>query len=94
MNDASDIIELADDADDDLFEEIDSELKEVEKSIEEMRLKALLSGKYDNLNAILTLHAGAGGTEACDWTEMLYRMYICYAQKQNDSNEIRISKAK
>ena len=83
MNDASDIIELADEADDDLFEEIDSELKEVEKSIEEMRLKALLSGKYDNLNAILTLHAGAGGTEACDWTEMLYRMYICYAQKQD-----------
>ncbi len=83
VNDASDIIELADESDEDLFAEIDAELKEVEKSIEEMRLKALLSGKYDNLNAILTLHAGAGGTEACDWTEMLYRMYICYAQEQN-----------
>ena len=46
-----------------------------------MRLAALLRGKYDKLNAILTLHAGAGGTEACDWTEMLYRMYICYAEK-------------
>ena len=83
VNDAGEIIELADESDESLFAEIDAELKEVEKSIEEMRLKALLSGKYDNLNAILTLHAGAGGTEACDWTEMLYRMYICYAQKQN-----------
>ena len=83
VNDASDIVELADESDDELFAEIDAELNSVEKSIESLRLKALLSGKYDNLNAILTLHAGAGGTEACDWTEMLYRMYICYAQKQN-----------
>lgn len=83
VNDAEEIIELADESDESLFAEIDAELRDVEKSIEEMRLKALLSGKYDNLNAILTLHAGAGGTEACDWTEMLYRMYICYAQKQN-----------
>lgn len=82
VNDAGEIIELADESDESLFAEIDAELNTVEKSIEEMRLKALLSGKYDNLNAILTLHAGAGGTEACDWTEMLYRMYICYAQKQ------------
>lgn len=82
VNDAAEIIELADENDESLFLEIDTELKEVENNIEEMRLKALLSGRYDNLNAILTLHAGAGGTEACDWTEMLYRMYICYAQKQ------------
>ena len=60
---------------------IDGELSEVENTVEEMRLAALLRGKYDKLNAILTLHAGAGGTEACDWTEMLYRMYICYAEK-------------
>ncbi len=53
----------------------------MEKTVEEMRLAALLRGKYDKLNALLTLHAGAGGTEACDWTEMLYRMYLCYAEK-------------
>ncbi len=46
-----------------------------------MRLSALLKGKYDKLNALLTLHSGAGGTEACDWTEMLYRMYMYYAEK-------------
>ena len=82
INDASDIIEMAEESDEDIFTEVDGELKSVEKSLEDMKLKALLSGKYDMLNAILTLHAGAGGTEACDWTEMLYRMYICYAQKQ------------
>ncbi len=52
-----------------------------EKDIEEMRLQALLRGKYDSLNAILTLHAGAGGTEACDWVSMLYRMYLMYAER-------------
>ena len=61
--------------------EVDKELKSAEKEIAELRLRTLLKGKYDDLNAILTLHAGAGGTEACDWTEMLYRMYICYAEK-------------
>ena len=47
-----------------------------------MYLSTLFKGKYDKLNAILTLHSGAGGTEACDWTEMLYRMYICYVEKR------------
>ena len=47
-----------------------------------MHLKALLGGKYDTCNAILTLHAGAGGTEACDWVSMLYRMYMRYGELQ------------
>ncbi len=82
LEDASDLIELAVLEDDDSFlPEIDRELEQVEKDIEEMRLATLLKGKYDSLDALMTLHAGAGGTEACDWTEMLYRMYICYAQK-------------
>ena len=63
-------------------EELDSEAKEIldtteniEKDIEKLEITTLLSGKYDNNNAILTLHPGAGGTEAQDWVEMLYRMY-------------------
>ena len=63
-------------------EELDSEAKEIldtteklEKEIEKLEITTLLSGKYDNNNAILTLHPGAGGTEAQDWVEMLYRMY-------------------
>ena len=82
ITDASDIVDLAEEENDEsLLAELDEELKTVEKTVENMRLQALLRGKYDKLNAILTLHAGAGGTEACDWTEMLYRMYICYAEK-------------
>lgn len=82
VNDALEIIDLAEEANDEsLLEELSAELEQVEKSIEEMRLASLLKGKYDKLNALLTLHAGAGGTEACDWTEMLYRMYMYYAEK-------------
>ena len=53
----------------------------LEKEIEERRLSALLTGEYDACNAILTFHAGAGGTEAQDWTEMLYRMYTRWAER-------------
>ena len=82
MDDAEVLVELAEaENDESVAEEIETNLKQAEDTIEEIRLKALLSGKYDNLNALLSLHAGAGGTEACDWTEMLYRMYICYCEK-------------
>ena len=82
VNDLFDFVALAEvENDQEIFAELDREITSVEKVIEEMRLSALLKGKYDKLNALLTLHSGAGGTEACDWTEMLYRMYICYAQK-------------
>ncbi len=82
ISDAEELVELAALEDDDSFlPEVDAELKAAEEEIEELRLRTLLRGKYDDMNAIMTLHAGAGGTEACDWTEMLYRMYICYAEK-------------
>lgn len=82
LDDSADLVDLIEEENDEsMLSELDKELKEVEATIENMRLTALLSGKYDKLNAIMTLHAGAGGTEACDWTEMLYRMYICYAEK-------------
>ena len=82
INDALEIIELSNEENDEsLLDEIESEFSSIEKTIEEMRLATLLKGKYDKLNALLTLHAGAGGTEACDWTEMLYRMYMYYAEK-------------
>ena len=55
--------------------------EKLEKEISERRLAALLSGEYDANNAILTFHAGAGGTEAQDWTEMLYRMYTRWAER-------------
>ena len=82
--DAEEMVKLCEEEDDDSFmSEVENELKIAEQDIEEMQLQALLRGKYDSSNALITLHAGAGGTEACDWTEMLYRMYLCYAQKHD-----------
>ena len=52
------------------------------------RIQTLLSGKYDSSNAIVTLHAGAGGTESCDWAGMLYRMYSRWAEKKGFSVEV------
>ncbi len=77
-------IELLDEMDDkSIFEELNQTLSELEKKLDNAKLETLLSGKYDNYNAILTLHAGAGGTEAQDWTDMLFRMYSMYAEKNN-----------
>ena len=63
------------------LEGIESELTTLDGEVESLRIETLLKGKYDSLNAILTLHAGAGGTEAQDWTQMLYRMYTMYAER-------------
>lgn len=62
-------------------EEIERELSVLEQKAEQMHLATLLTGKYDKNNAILSLHAGAGGTEAQDWTQMLYRMYRRWCEK-------------
>lgn len=62
--------------------EIENSLHELEQTCENAKIKTLLNGKYDDYDAIITLHSGAGGTEAQDWTEMLYRMYKMYADKQ------------
>ncbi len=63
-------------------ENLVSEVKELATHVEGLTLATLLSGKYDALNAILTLHAGAGGTEAQDWCSMLYRMYSRFVERQ------------
>jgi len=64
-----------------VVEEIGKGIYKVRKTIEKLKLSTLLSGQYDKNNAILTLHSGAGGTEAQDWVEMLYRMYLRWAEK-------------
>ena len=78
------LIELANEEEDlSLLEEAKQELDNVVKSYEKQRLQTLLTGEYDSKNAILTFHAGAGGTEAQDWAEMLYRMYNKWAEQHS-----------
>ena len=72
---------LENETDDVMFEELCQNLVNIENDLEKLRLETLLNGKYDGYNAILTLHAGAGGTEAQDWTQMLLRMYQMFADK-------------
>ena len=62
--------------------DIENEIQEFEEKFESLRMETLLSGEYDSCNAIVTLHAGAGGTESCDWARMLYRMYNRWAEKK------------
>lgn len=84
--DALVLIDLADEENDEsMLGEVKDTVGKIESDCEKMTLETLLSGHYDKNNAIMTLHAGAGGTEAQDWCEMLLRMYQMYAQKSGYS---------
>ena len=77
------LVELAIEEDDDsLLDEITAEFDSLSEELEKMKLETLLSGKYDKNNAIISLHPGAGGTEAQDWALMLYRMYQRWAERR------------
>ena len=78
------LVELANEEEDlSLLPEAQQELDKVKSELESLRLSTLLTGEYDSNNAILTFHAGAGGTEAQDWVEMLYRMYCHWGERHN-----------
>lgn len=83
------LIEMAyEEEDEELAVEIKEELEEFVKDFEDLRITTMLKGEYDESNAILTLHAGAGGTESCDWASMLCRMYQRWAEKKGYSVEM------
>ena len=71
------------DMDEEMYELLLEEFKEFEPVFEEFEVDTLLSHEYDRFNAVVELHPGAGGTESCDWCEMLYRMYSRYASKKD-----------
>ena len=78
------LIEMGDEEGDlSLIEEITTSIEALEKDIASLRLETLLTGEYDECNAILTFHAGAGGTEAMDWVQMLVRMYIRWGERHD-----------
>lgn len=83
------MIEMCEEEEDtSLLEEIDLDLKKFSKNLDKMKIDTLLSEDYDRNDAILTLHAGAGGTESCDWVSMLYRMYTRWAENKGYKVEL------
>ena len=83
------LIEMVDEEEDrSMVKEIEKDIAHFEEDFEKLRIETLLSGEYDSCNAIMTLHAGTGGTEACDWVNMLYRMYTRWADRKGFSIEI------
>ena len=76
----SDLVELLDLDDDSLLESISESFDDLKKDVNEFEVDRLFNGEFDNLNAIIEIHPGAGGTEAQDWADMLYRMYVLYAE--------------
>jgi len=84
--DLLDILEL--ESDDSIKNEVQNNLDKLHKKVSEIELFTLLNSSYDKNNCILEIHAGAGGTEACDWANMLYRMYLRYAERHNFKVEI------
>jgi peptide chain release factor 2 len=85
LKDCEDILTLVelglDEKDDTIFEEVNTSFEDIKSRYEKLKLETLMNGEYDANNAIITLHAGAGGTEAMDWVQMLFRMYTRWAEK-------------
>lgn len=82
------LAELVEDAEGSDAEELRKELADVEAAYKRLELETLLSGEHDSANAILEINAGAGGTEACDWVDMLLRMYLRWAERRGYRTEI------
>lgn len=83
------LIEMAEeDSDEELTSEAEIEFARFKKHFDEYKISTLLNGEFDHLNAILSLNAGAGGTESCDWAGMLYRMYTRWAERHGYSVEV------
>lgn len=89
FEDIETMIEMAEEAsDEELTAEVGEMLESFTEGLEELRIGTLMSGEFDKDDAVLTLHAGAGGTESCDWVGMLYRMYLRWADKHGFTTEV------
>lgn len=84
----SDSLELLEIADDEMIREITSEVEALDKLVNQLNFEALMSGQYDNENAIISIHAGAGGTESQDWAAMLMRMFMRWSESHKFATEI------
>ena len=83
------LIEMGEEAEDpEMVEEVENELKEFMEEFDRVKIGTLLSGEYDRCNAVIKINAGAGGTESCDWSSMLYRMYSRWAESKGFQTEV------
>ncbi len=83
------IVLLEDEAlDEEFIELLESELQEIDTKLNQLEIELLLNGEFDHNGAVLELHSGAGGTEACDWANMLYRMYLRWCEKKHYKVEV------
>ncbi len=87
VSDLDELIEMAD-GDDDMLQEVADMVKTLEKELEQLELVSFLSGELDHNNAYFSIHAGAGGTESCDWASMLMRMYRRYFERCGWKDEV------
>ena len=83
LDDAEIMLELADAGEEEALFEAEAELEKVAGGFQSLEMQSLLGGEFDGNGAYLTLHAGAGGTESCDWADMLYRMFTRYAERKD-----------
>ena len=88
LDDAEVMLELAEAGEGEALAEAASELEKVESNFQSLEMQSLLGGEFDGNGAYLTLHAGAGGTESCDWADMLYRMFTRYAERKEFKTQI------
>ena len=90
VEDLSALFELAEESDEDasLAADLTSETNSLAQFLDKIEIESFLSGPHDKSNAIVTIHAGAGGTESCDWAEMLLRMYMRWAERRGYSVEL------
>jgi len=88
LDDAEVMLELAEAGEEEALAEAASELEKVGSGFQALEMQSLLGGEFDGNGAYLTLHAGAGGTESCDWADMLYRMFTRYAERKDFKTQI------
>ncbi|MDO4530283.1 MAG: PCRF domain-containing protein, partial [Lachnospiraceae bacterium] len=89
FEDLNTLLQMAEEEnDEELAQEVEDEFASFKTAYDDYRVSTLLSGEFDNLDAILSLNAGAGGTESCDWASMLYRMYCRWAERHGFKYEV------
>ena len=88
INDSISLLEILSSEDTNELKELETELNNIKKEINDLEIETLLNGPYDNSSCYLEIHPGAGGTEACDWADMLLRMYTMFCDKNNYKYEI------